>query len=78
MAISGDDWTTADKKRGYDEPAQTSDDFAHQRGKPIKAVIGVAVLVVLALVLSRMNPAPHEVSNTPAMTTGQTTGTSAR
>jgi len=41
-------------------------------------LIGIALLVVLAVALARMNPTPHDVSNNPAITTGQTTGTSAR
>lgn len=68
-----------DKQDGYDEPASTSEDFElSQEGKPIKALIGVAVVVVLALVLSRMNPAPHEISNTPAATSGLATDADSR
>jgi len=60
-----------------DQPEQSADDFEfNQRGKPLKAMIGVAILVVLALVLSRMNPVSHEASAPPSITTGQTTGSS--
>jgi len=76
--MSGNDWPSDGKKGGYDEPVQTSEEFEYQQGKPIKALIGVALLVVLALVLARMSPAPHEASNNPAVTTGQTTGSGAR
>lgn len=75
---SGGDWMSDGKKGAYDEPVQTSEEFEYQQGKPIKALIGIALLVVLAVALARMNPAPHEVSNTPAITTGQTTGAGAR
>lgn len=76
--MSGNDWSSDGKKGGYDEPVQTSEEFEYQQGKPIKALIGVALLVILAVALARMSPAPHEVSNNPAMTTGQTTGSSGR
>ncbi len=75
---TGNDWSSDGKKGGYDEPVQTSEEFEYQQGKPVKALIGVALLVVLAVALARMNPAPHEASNTPAVTTGQTTGSSNR
>jgi hypothetical protein len=77
MTLSGNDWSSDGKKGGYDEPIQTSKESESQQGKPIKAVFGVALLVVLALILARMHPVPHDVSN-PAVTTGQTTGSSAR
>ncbi len=75
---TGNDWSSEGKKGGYDEPIQTGEEFEYQQGKPVKALIGVALLVVLAVVLARMGPTPHEVSNTPAVTTGQTTGSSTR
>lgn len=71
-------WTPDSEKSGHDTPSYSGKDFdVNQQGKPVKAVIGVAVLVVLALILSRMNPVPHEMSD-PSVTTGQTTGTIAR
>lgn len=76
--MSGSDWMSDGKKGVSDEPAQASEEFAYQQGKPVKALIGIALLVVLAVALARMSPAPHDVSNNPAITTGQTTGTSAR
>lgn len=76
--MSGSDWMSDGKKGVYDEPAQTGEEFEYQQGKPIKALVGIALLVVLAVALARMNPAPHETSNTPAITTGQTTGTGTR
>lgn len=76
---SGTGWTSDKDHHGYDEPEQTSEELEfNQSGKPLKAVIGVAVLVVLALVLSRMNPASHEASSPPSVTTGQSTGTGSR
>jgi hypothetical protein len=60
-------------KSVYDEPVAT-DGFENQQGKPVKALIGIALLVVLAVVLARMNPAPHETTSAPAWTTNQTTG----
>jgi hypothetical protein len=76
--MSGSDWMSDGKKGVYDEPAQTGEEFEYQQGKPIKALVGIALLVVLAVALARMNPAPHETSNTPGITTGQTTGTGTR
>lgn len=67
-------WTSLRENAGYDASSQSREDFEHShRDKPIKAIIGIVVLMVLALVFSRMNPAPHNVSTTPAAT-GQTTG----
>lgn len=76
--MTGKDWPSDGKKGAYDETTQTSDEFEYQQGKPIKALIGIVLLVVLALVLSRLNPAPHETSSNPAVTTGQTTGSATR
>ena len=76
--MSGHDWSSDGKKGAYEETTQTSDEFEYQQGKPIKALIGIVLLVVLALVLSRLNPAPHETSSNPAVTTGQTTGSATR
>lgn len=75
--MSGNDWSTDGKKSVYDEPAGTGE-FENQKGKPIKALIGIALLVVFAVVLARMNPAPHETSSAPAWTTNQTTGSSSK
>lgn len=70
--LSGSSWTPNREREGYDDPAQATDDVGYnQQNKPVKAVIGIAALVVLALVLSRMNPAPHDAANAPAITTGQ-------
>lgn len=71
MTRAHNGWTSD----GPDAPAETARDFDRRHeGKSVKAVIGVVVLVVLALVLSRMHPAPHEISD-PSSTTGQTSGT---
>jgi hypothetical protein len=78
VLMSGNDWSSDGQKRGYDEPIQTSKEFEHQQGKPIKALIGVVLLVVLAVALSFMRPAPHAVSDNPAVTTSPTTGSSNR
>jgi hypothetical protein len=79
MALtSGNDWLSEGKKGAYDDPVQTSEEFEPQRGKPIKTLIGIALLVVFALVLSRMHPVPHDMSGNPAVTMGQTTGSAIR
>jgi len=69
-------WTSnAQFREGQNE--RTTDDFEfNQSGKPIKAVIGVAILVILALVLSRMDPVSHEASAPSSITTAQTAGSS--
>lgn len=75
---SGRSWISDSEKSNYDAAAKSSEDFdANQQSKPMKAIIGVALLVVLALVLSRMHPVPHEISD-PSVTTGQATDTNAR
>jgi len=75
--MSGNDWSSDGKKGVYDEPAGT-DDFDKQQGKPVKALIGIALLVVFAVILARMNPAPHETSSTPSWSTNQTIGSEAK
>ncbi|MGL5168620.1 MAG: hypothetical protein ACRC9K_22290 [Afipia sp.] len=64
-------WMPDSEKSGHDTPPGEDFDI-NQQGKPMKTVIGVALLVVLALVLSRMHPAPHEIAD-PSVTTGQVT-----
>ena len=54
-------------------PASNADFNLAQQGKPMKAVIGIAVLVVLSLILSRMNPVPHEIPPDPSMLVEHTT-----
>ena len=76
--MSGNDWSSDGKNGARQKPAGTGE-LENQMGKPVKALIGIALLVVLAVVLSRMHPAPHEISSNPAMTTtGQTTTGSVR
>ncbi len=73
--MSESNWTSIKEKGGYNAPIQSSENFEYsQRDKPIKAIIGIALLVVLALAFSQMDSAPHDVSNAPAVTTGQITG----
>lgn len=70
--MSGNDWSSDGKNGAREEPVRTSE-LENQLGKPVKALIGIALLVVLALVLARMHPAPHEISGDLGMTTtGQT------
>ena len=69
-------WTPHGEKSDRDTPSGQDFD-SNQQGKPMKAIIGVVLLVVLAVVLSRMHPVPHEIAD-PSVTTGQTTGTIAR
>lgn len=75
--MSGNDWPSDGKKSAYDEPTGTSK-FENQQGKPVKALIGIVLLVVFAVILARMNPVPHETASTPAWTTNQTTGSGTR
>ena len=72
--MSENDRTSGSRKSGYNETATTSN-FKNQQGKPFKALIGVVLLVVLAVVLAWMNPAQHETSAVPSWSTGQTTET---
>ena len=65
--------TPASEKHPRDSSVSASEQFElAQRGKPIKAMIGVALLVVVAVLLSRMHPVPHVVPD-PSVTSGQTT-----
>lgn len=71
-------WMPERENRGHDTPVNSGEDIGlNQRGKPVKTVIGVVLLVVLALALSRMHPVPHEISD-PSGTAGQVTGTNTR
>ena len=68
--ISGNRWASDKDKRGYADAPDIYESFEFsQRNKPLKAVIGVALLVALALVLARMHPAPHEIQNPPSIST---------
>ena len=59
--MSGSDWMSDGKKGVYDEPVQTSEEFEYQQGKPIKALIGIALLVVLAVALARRIWTPLQI-----------------
>ena len=72
------DWSAGGNKAGVQDDATRLDDFKNQQGKPVKALIGIALLVVFAVVLARMNPVPHESTSAPAWTTGQSTGSGSR
>jgi hypothetical protein len=64
-------WTSDDTEGDLEAPSAATSNFEQRHeGKPIKTMIGVVLLIVLALVLSRMHPAPHEISD-PSATTGQ-------
>lgn len=65
-------WMPDSDKSGQDRPPSGKEFDTNQKGKPMKTVIGVTVLLVLALVLSRMHPAPHEIAD-PSVTTGSIT-----
>lgn len=58
--------------------AEVASEFENQGGKPVKALIGIVLLIVFAIVLARMNPAPHDISSAPAWSTAHTTGSGAR
>ena len=76
---SENSWTPDTADYVGDPPADRNKDFGSRKlGKPIKTMIGVGLLVVVALVLSRMNPVPHDIPEVPSWTTGQTSGTDAR
>lgn len=68
--ISGNRWASDKDKRGYADAPDVYEDFHFtQRNKPLKAVIGVALLVALALILARMHPAPHVIQSPPSYST---------
>jgi hypothetical protein len=71
-------WASDHEKRGYDLPPHTGKDFDSQRDKPMKAVIGIALLVVFALTLSRMHPVPHDVPDDSPVIHGTDHGANAR
>lgn len=75
--ISNDRWSSDEKKTAYDDATGTGD-FENQQGKSVKALIGIVLLVVFAIILARMNPAPHDSTSAPRSTTNQTTGSGAR
>lgn len=72
------DWPAGGNKAGVQDDPTGLNDFKNQQGKPVKALIGIALLVLLAVVLARMNPVPHESTSAPAWTTGQSTGSGSR
>jgi hypothetical protein len=79
MSRTSENWMPDSHKPGADvSPFSKSDFDSRQQGKPMKAIIGIGLLVVLALVLSRMHPAPHDIQNNSAMTTGQAIGVTPR
>lgn len=72
MRTSESGWIPDREPSGRKTPAYSREKFdLNQQGKPVKAIVGVCLLVVLALILSRMNPVPHEITADPSMTTGQ-------
>lgn len=78
MTVMSENDRSADNKTGvHDKPAGLND-FKNQQGKPVKALIGIALLVLFAIVLARMNPVPHESISAPAWTANQTTGSGAK
>lgn len=78
MTRTHNGWTSDGTGHNLETPPETPGDFDRRHeGKSIKTVIGVALLVVLALLLSRMHPVPHEISD-PSATTGQTSGANTR
>jgi hypothetical protein len=73
MSQTSESWMPDSERRDADVSPSRSDFDSRQRGKPAKAIIGICLLVVLALVLSQMHPAPHNIPDN-ASTTGQATG----
>lgn len=73
--IAGDGWISDKAKNtDVDDPQSSSKDFHHkQQGKTMKAAIGIAILVVVALVLSWVHPVSH--SSSPSIITTETNRT---
>ncbi len=64
----GNRWASDKNKRGYADAPDIYENFEFsQRNKPLKAMIGVALLVALALILARMHPVPHEIPAPPSI-----------
>ncbi len=79
MNASENSWTTDTGDSDTKQPERPNKGFvSHGMGKPMKTVIGIGLLVVVALALSRMHPVPHDVPKVPSWTTGQAAGTDAR
>ena len=71
-------WAAGGHQSG-DMPCQPDNDFrSRQSGKPMKTVIGVGLLAVVALVLSLMHPVPHDIPDGPSWTTGPAADPDAR
>ncbi|MCF2524064.1 hypothetical protein [Bradyrhizobium sp. G127] len=73
MSQISESWMPDSERRDANSSLSQSDFDSRQQGKPAKTVIGIGLLVVLALVLSQMHPAPHDVPEN-SITTGQATG----
>lgn len=78
MASTQNSRTSGDAGLDAERPLAATKEFEQRHeGKPIKAAIGVGLLVVLALILSHMHPVPHEIAADPS-TMGQITTEHAR
>ena len=71
MALISGSKSASDKdKRGCADAPDIYENFEScQRNKPMKAMVGVGLLVVLALILAHMHPVPHEIQNPPSIST---------
>jgi hypothetical protein len=59
--------------------SQSDNSFqTRQSGKSIKTVIGVGLLAIVALVLARMHPVPHDIPDIPSWATEQPADSNAR
>ncbi|MBI3700376.1 MAG: hypothetical protein HY242_08020 [Afipia sp.] len=62
MTFSSNGWSS-NPEHDFSPPNQTSDDFEfNQSGKPIKAVIGLGILVAFGIALTFFHPASHSAS----------------
>ncbi|CAN5223012.1 hypothetical protein BH10PSE10_BH10PSE10_07030 [soil metagenome] len=79
MNASENSWTTDTEDYDTKQPERPNKNFeSRELGKPMKTVIGIGLLVVVALALSRMHPVPHDVPDVPSWTTGQAAGADVR
>lgn len=76
---ASEDGRVADGHPRRHGPVPSDNSFqTRQSGKSIKTVIGVGLLAVVALVLARMHPVPHDIPDIPSWATEQPADSNAR
>lgn len=66
--FSGNDWGSHSESKYSSASPQTTDEFEfNQRGKPMKAIIGLAVLVAFAVALAFFKPASDNMAKAPSL-----------